>query len=171
MSDDAQFNSVLKLLARDGPVNEAYVAREAMAAARAGVDRAALLAAAVAGVGFGCDKDFAAAIGWLALAAERGDADARAQLLLLAGVAEARDWRALADQVDIGAWIAARQTRLVVEAPRIGVSEGFLDERTSAWLIARAAPLQRQSLVYDPYTGKPAPSDARSNSVGSFAIG
>jgi prolyl 4-hydroxylase len=50
------------------------------------------------------------------------------------------------------------------------VCEGFLDARTCAWLIERAAPLQRQSLVYDPYTGKPAPSDARSNSVGSFTI-
>lgn len=171
MSDDAEFNSVLELLARDGPVNEAYVAREAAAAARAGLNKAALLAAAVAGVGFGCEKDFAAAIAWLALAAERGDADARAQLQLLAGAETARDWRALADRIDVSAWIAPRPTRIVVDAPRIGVCDGFLDKRTCGWLIKRAAPLQRQSLVYDPYTGKPAPNDARSNSVGSFAIG
>src|SRR5262245_56757419 len=69
MSDEAtaQFQSVLDLLARDGPVNEAYVAREAAAAAAAGVPGAAVLAAATAGVGFGCEKDFAAAIDWLAL--------------------------------------------------------------------------------------------------------
>jgi hypothetical protein len=90
--------------------------------------------------------------------------------LLLAGEADAEDWRAVAGRIDVAGWIAPRATRLVVDGPRIGVCDGFLDARICAWLIERATPLQRQSLVYDPYSGRPAPSDARSNSVGSFSI-
>lgn len=171
MSDEAraQFQSVIDLLRGGGPVNEIYVAREAAAAAHAGINDAALLAAAVSGIGFGCERDFGAAINWLVLAAERGDARAQTQLRLLSGQA-GDNWRALGDAIDISAWLAPRTTKLVVDAPRIGVSEGFLNAPTCAWLIERAAPLQAQSLVYDPTTGRAAAHDARSNSAATFSL-
>jgi len=50
------------------------------------------------------------------------------------------------------------------------MSDGFLDANVCAWLIARAAPLQAQSLVYDPITGKAAQADVRSNTCATFAI-
>lgn len=165
----AQFQSVIDLLRGGGPVNEEYVAREAAAAAHAGINDGALLAAAVAGIGFGCERDFGAAIAWLVLAADRGDARAQAQLRLLAGQT-GDDWRALGAAIDVDAWIGPQQTKLLVDAPKIGASEGFVDAATCAWLIARAAPLQARSLVYDPTTGRAAAHDARSNSAATFSI-
>ena len=168
-SEQARFQRVVKLLRDDGRINEAFVAEEVEAAARAGVAGAAALAATVAAVGYGRAQDWDAALDWLAAAAQGGDAGARAQLRLLAD-ADGDDWGALARGVDLAAWRAARPTQLVVEGPRIGVAEGFLEPRACAWLMARAAPMQRASLVYHPTTGKPAEDDVRSNTTGTFAL-
>jgi TPR repeat protein len=82
---EARLERVVRLLSRQGPVNEFYVAPEVEAAARDGDARAALLAASIAGAGFGRARDWAAALDWLAIAAERGEAAARSQLKLLSG--------------------------------------------------------------------------------------
>ncbi len=166
---EARFERVVKLLGGDGRINEAFVAEEVEAVARA-LPAAARLAATIAAVGYGCARDWGAALDWLVLAAEGGDALARRQLHLLAGAESGEDWRALAQRVDLAAWSAARPTRLVVERPRIGVAEGFLAPPLCAWLIERAAPLQVGSLVYDSLTGKGAQSEARTNTAATFSL-
>ena len=167
-SAEARFDRVVKLLRGDGRINEAFIAEEVEQAAR-GHAGAARLAATIAAVGYGRQRDWGAALDWLVVAAEAGDEAARAQLLLLAD-AERGDWRALARGVDLAAWRAPRPSKLVVERPRIGVAEGFLNPRLCAWLIERAAPLQGASLVYDPMTGKGAQNEARTNTVATFSL-
>ena len=167
-SAEARFDRVVKLLRGDGRINEAFVAEEVEAVARQHAG-AARLAATIAAVGYGRPRDWGAALDWLVVAAEAGDAAARAQLLLLAD-AERGDWRALAQRADLAAWRAPRPSKLVLERPRIGMAEGFLNPRVCAWLIERAAPLQAASLVYDPMTGKGAQNDARTNTAATFSL-
>ncbi|MGH6950606.1 MAG: 2OG-Fe(II) oxygenase [Vitreimonas sp.] len=168
-SAEARFERVVRLLRGDGRVNEPFVAEEVEALAQAGRADAARLAATIAAVGYGRTQDWGAALDWLVRAAEADDASAQGQLRLLAH-AEGGDWRALARAVDVAAWSAARPTRLVVERPRIGAGEAFLEPRVCAWLIERAGPLQEASLVYDPMSGKPAQSEARTNTVATFPL-
>ncbi len=168
-STAARFQDAVTWLEADRAVDvaEAYDAIEA--AAKDGDAKAALLAANAAGVGSGRSLDLAAALDWLGIAAERGEASAQAQLTVLAGGA-GEDWPALAGGVDVGAWTAARHTRLISEQPRIGMSDGFLDRQLCAWLIGRAGPLQEASFVYDPKTGHPTRDDARTNSAATFKL-
>src|SRR5262245_18964673 len=160
---------VVNLLRGDGRINEAFVAEEIEAVAREGRADAALLAASIAAIGYGRERDWGQALDWLATAAEGGQSRAHAQLTLLTHGAVG-DWRTLARSVDVAAWAAARPTRLVEQAPRIGMAEGFLNAATCAWLIARAAPLQAASLVYDPLSGKPKQADVRTNTVATFPL-
>src|SRR5689334_14156212 len=145
---EARFAAVVALLRAPGPVNEDYVAPEVLACAQAGVTDAMVLAASMAGAGWGCAQDWDAAFDWLVKAAEAGAESARAQLRLLAGD-DGGDWRAMAARIDVRAWTAARDVRVVESTPWIAMSEGFIDAALCAWLIERAAPLQQASLVYD----------------------
>jgi hypothetical protein len=168
-SAERRFQRVEKLLRADGRINEAFVAEETEAIAREGRADAALLAASIAAIGYGRDRDWGQALDWLAVAAEGGEARAHAQLTLLTHGAVG-DWRTLARSIDVAAWSAARPTRIVEQAPRIGIAEGFIDAATCAWLIARAAPLQAASLVYDPLSGKPKQDDVRTNTAATFPL-
>lgn len=143
--------------------------------AAAGNPEAAARAAVVAGAGFGRKHDWDAAFDWLVVAAERGHAAARAQLALLAhepsqtpGAVVA--WSKLRERLDLRAWTAARPTRLVIERPRIGVAEQFLEPELCAWFIDRARPLQKPARVYNPATGAPTQHDTRSNTAAAFTI-
>jgi hypothetical protein len=115
-----------------------------------------LLAANVAALGYGRERSIADALDWLTRAAAAGSDSAQAQLTLVGD--------------RIADWTAPRATSSVVAQPRIGISEGFLDAATCAWLIERARPLQNAALVYDPLTAKPRQDDVRSNSVGTFSL-
>jgi prolyl 4-hydroxylase len=170
-NEDAErrFAVVMELLRTPGPVNEDYIAPEVEACARSGVTDAMLLAASIAAAGWGRTPDWRAAFDWLVLAAEAGTERARAQLRML-GDAQGDDWRSLAERIDVEAWRAARQVRIVEQAPWIGMSEGFADAALCAWLIERAAPLQEAALVYDAVTGKPTERDARTNTSATFSL-
>ena len=88
MADDeahARFAAVVELLRTPGPVNEDYVAPEVEACAQAGVTDAMLLAASIAGAGWGRAQDWRAALDWLVQAAGAGSEQARGQLRVLAG--------------------------------------------------------------------------------------
>lgn len=168
-----RFAAVVDLLRTPGPVNEAYVAPEVEACARAGVAEAMLLASAIAGAGWGQSQDWRAALDWLAMAAEKGAPAAQAQLRLLAGAGgdgRAGNWRALADQIDIEAWRAARSVRVVQSSPMIAMSADFLDEALCAWLIERARPLETASLVYDAISGRAVEHAARTNTSSTFQL-
>jgi hypothetical protein len=141
--------------------------------AASGDAEAAARAAVVAGAGFGRKQDWSAALDWLVAAAELGHSAARAQLGLLArepAPAPEADWRALGKAVDVQDWIAARPTKLVVGAPRIGVAERFLEAELCSWFIDRGRPLQTPARVYSPATGGPMQHDTRSNTAAGFTI-
>lgn len=170
MSDlDHRYQAILERLSADGLINEVFIYEKTEAIARDGHADAAMLMSLIHAIGYGCERDWTAALEWAAIAAERGVEAARAQLRFLA-VADGDDWRALAARVDVGGWTAARAGRRVNDRPQISMSDGFLDANVCAWLIARAAPLQAQSLVYDPITGKAAQADVRSNTCATFTI-
>lgn len=166
---DERYQAIVERLAGDGLINEVFIFEKIEAIAREGHGDAALLAAVIHGIGYGCARDWTKALEWAAIAAERGVAAAQAQLRFLADD-DGDDWRALAARADVGAWTAARDGTVVNERPRIGLSEAFLNARTCAWLIARAGPLQAQSLVYDPITGRASQADVRSNTCATFTI-
>lgn len=153
---DARFARLATLVGGVGAVNELFVVEECDALAEAGHAEAMLLAANVAALGYGREQNFAIASAWLKRAAAAGSTTAQAQLDLVG------------DQY--ADWLAPRATRSVVAQPRIGMSDGFLDAATCAWLIERARPLQNAALIYDPLTAKPKQDDARSNSVGAFSL-
>jgi hypothetical protein len=157
----ARFQDLLPLIQADQAVDIGDAYAIIRTAAEAGEASAMVLAGYAAGVGYGRAIDLDVAIRWLSLAAERGDEGARAQLALVKNGA---------DRVDVAAWIAARPARVVNDAPRILISDGFLDAQLCAWLIERGAPLQQGSYVYDPKTGQAERNEARTNSVASFKL-
>lgn len=167
--DERRFERLTALLRAGGPVNEAYVASEAEALAGAGLAQAALLASSIAGAGFGRAQDWDAALHWLGEAAALGRPEAQAQIQLLSGGAEG-GWRALAAGIDVRARMSRRTTVVLNEAPRIGASPGFLDDRECAWIVNRARPMMRRARVYDPLTGSGADHAGRSNSEAAFTI-
>lgn len=157
----ARFHDLLPAIEADYAIDIAEAHAAIMAAAEAGDARAILLAAYAAGVGYGRAIDLDEALGLLNGAAERGEADARAQMAML---------KAGGDMVDLRAWIAPRPTRVVNDAPRISMADGFLEPTLCAWLIRRGEPLQEPAYVYDPKTGQAARDELRSNSSGSFKL-
>ena len=170
MSDlDQRYQVIVERLKRDDAVNEVFIFEKADAIAREGHADAALLAARIHAIGYGCPRDWAKALEWLAVAAERCVVAAQEQLRFLAD-ADGDDWRDLAARVDVDAWAAARQGYAVNAQPSICTSDGFLDARTCVWLIKSGAPHQQESLVYDPATGRAVQADVRSNTCATFTI-
>lgn len=170
MSDlDQRYQAIVERLRADVGINEVFIFEKTEAIAREGHGDAALLAALIHAIGYGCSRDWSKALEWAAIAAERGVEAAQVQLRFLAG-GEGDDWHALASQVDLGAWTGARDGRVVNDAPRVSLSDGFLDARLCGWMIERAGPLQAPSLVYDPVSGQAAKADARSNTCATFTI-
>jgi len=140
----------------------------AAAAARAGDAEAAALAAVTAGAGFGRAQDWQAALDLTVQAAELGHVEARAQLALLSHIeGEPKAQRAA---IDLDSWTAARPGKLVIGAPRVGVSPGFLTPDLCNWMIRRGAPLQAPARVYNPATGQAMQHDTRSNTLATFTI-
>jgi len=166
---DQRYQAIIERLGANGLINEVFIFEKTEAIAREGHADAAMLMSVIRAIGYGCDRDWAASLEWAVIAAERGVEAARAQLRFLAE-GEGDDWRALAARVDLDAWTAARPGQIVNDKPRISTSNSFLDARLCAWLIARAAPLQEQSLVYDPISGRATYADVRSNTCATFTI-
>ncbi len=157
MNAEARFQSIVKLLRADGRINEEYVAEQVETLARDELAEAAVLAATIAGIGYGRDQSWSDAFAWLTRAANAGDAHAQAQMNLLG-------------DFDIEAWTSACSSAEVSHSPRIGLVDDFLDQGLCAWLIARATPMQTPSLVYDPISGRPAQDDVRSNTTATFGV-
>jgi hypothetical protein len=153
-----RFQQARAAIEADRPVDIDHTYAAILAAAEEGDPRAALLTAYANGVGYGCPIRLEAALEWLRIANERRAPGATVQVEMLTAGG------------DLAAWIAPRETRIVNEAPRIGMIDGFIDAQLCAWLIDRARPLQEASLVYDPKTGQPLQDDARTNSAGTFKL-
>ncbi|MBK6703629.1 MAG: 2OG-Fe(II) oxygenase [Caulobacteraceae bacterium] len=142
----------------DRPVDIAETYRIIEAAAREGEPEALLFEAYALGIGYGCDVDLTLAFENIYIADEAGapDATPQADMMNLGG--------------DLASWIAPRPIEYVHEAPRIGMSRGFIDAELCAWLVDRARPLQEATLVYDPGTGRPVQDASRTNTAGTFKL-
>jgi predicted 2-oxoglutarate/Fe(II)-dependent dioxygenase YbiX len=128
-------------------------------AASRGSPQALTLQAHFAASGFACKPDWDRSVALLQEAAAAGGQPARDELAVLAGA----DGR-----VDIRALIAARQTELIREAPRMGVLRAFLSHDECAWIVRQGAPRLERALVYDPEKQGAQQVDARSNSGAPF---
>ncbi|MGD9980880.1 MAG: 2OG-Fe(II) oxygenase [Hyphomonadaceae bacterium] len=85
-----------------------------------------------------------------ARAAGTGDADAAAQLTVLAGGEDAADWNA----IDPAVLIAPPQFERISQEAAVGVSRGFATPAMCSWLIARAERRLAPSMVNDSVTGQ-----------------
>lgn len=92
--------------------------------------------------------DWDRSVDLLQQAAELGDAEALAELCVLA-----RDQTGspadLRKRVDIRAWVAPRQVELVMESPRIGLIRNFMSPSECAWIIASARDRLKPAAVYN----------------------
>jgi prolyl 4-hydroxylase len=170
-SDDPRerFAAIVDLLRKPGPVNRDYVAPEVEACAQAGVLEAMVLAACLAGAGWGRTQDWRVALAWLASAAAAGSEPAQKQLRLLSG-GQANDWGTLAARVDLDARCAAEKVRVETASPWIAASEALADEGLCRWLIDRALPKQARAMVYDAHTGRPVQDQVRTNTEAVFPL-
>ena len=159
------------LTGRDAPLAPSQGIAQLSRASKLGGAEAAAILAALAGMGVGAPPDWNRALDLLALAAERGSAGARGQLRLLAGRPDAQDgWAALAQAVDVAAWIAPPVRRPICEAPRIRMLDGLVSSEVCAWLIGIGQNRLTQAQVYDARTGGTALDAARTNSAFELSI-
>jgi hypothetical protein len=96
-----------------------------------------------------CEKpDWDKAVDLLQRSAELGWTPARKELRLLAR-GEGDTPKAMRKRVDIRAWIAPRQTKLVSTSPRIHTISSFMTPQECAWFIELGAPKLQPATVYD----------------------
>jgi hypothetical protein len=163
------------------PYGQAEGAAAAVASAQAGDADAAHCAAMLAGEGYGLPQDWRAALDYLQRAAELGSSLARAELIALTkdsalalAAAEGRApqdvWRNLRMAVDIATWLAVPPARMLSEAPRVGVIEGFISEPLCDWLVARAQPDIARAHTIDKAGGGAKEDDLRTNSAMNFNL-
>lgn len=124
---------------------------------------AAALIAALEAMGAGRPQSWERALDHLELAASRGSARARSQLVMLARPQGGADWGRLRRSVDIAALTAPPPRRAISEQPRIRVFEGFASPAECDWLIALARDRLNPAWVWDPVTGENRPDPARTN--------
>ena len=137
--------------------------------ARSGSAEGAYLAATIASTAFWRPRDWESALDHLLRAAELGHAAAGPALRVLSagpdgGRDGANDWRAMRDQVDLDAWAAAPAPRLLSEAPRVQVLEGFVPPAACDWLITQARGGLARATIYDKATGGTTEDERRTNS-------
>lgn len=94
-------------------------------------------------------------------AADRGWDLARAQLNLLGSAF---------DSSDVGAFTAPLPSREIFASPRISVIENCASPEICDWLIERARPSVRRSMVYDRLTGGGSVNEVRTNSSVAFSV-
>lgn len=121
------------------------------AAVEAGSAQAALRLAVMAAQGVGRRPDWGEALDWLERGALMGDESMRTQLALLSGVARltnSGDVSTARQGIDVKALLTPPTVRMLSDAPRIGVMEGFASRDIARWMIARAEGLLEPALVY-----------------------
>ncbi|WP_395647439.1 prolyl hydroxylase family protein [Terricaulis sp.] len=87
-------------------------------------------------------------------AAEAGDADAGAQLGVLAGMPGLTEWALLRASIDVQQLVTPRSLDRLSNRALIGVSRGYATPSMCAWLIQRAKDRLEPSLVNDAATGE-----------------
>jgi prolyl 4-hydroxylase len=155
------------LSGRDAPLDRVAGVRMTMAAADKGEAAACAVAAALVAAGVFGAPDWPRALNYLRQAAQAGVPTAQAQLRLLAGRA-GDDWRSLRREIDIKAWRAAPQPRILSDEPKVSAFERVASPEVCDWIIARARERLAPAKVYDSGGGK-AVGARRSNSA--FELG
>ena len=131
--------------------------------------------------GVQCQQDWAQALELLVIAAERGWADARAQIETLAGVprksaganagtADPQTWRRLAARIDLAAYMRAPAAKILSASPVVHAYDNLVSDAVCDWLIARASPRLGPALVYDVTTRQNVQDAHRSNTAASFNL-
>ena len=138
-------------------------------AARSGDAEGAYLAATIASTSFWRPHNWQGALDHLLHAAELGHEAAGAALKILAAGPEggslATDaWRAMREAVDLDAWFAPPEPRLLREAPRIHVLEHFVPPAVCEWLITQSRAGLSRATIYDKATGGTTEDGRRTNS-------
>lgn len=138
-----------------------------------GAEAAERLAVIVASGGLGA-PDWAAALRLLILAAERGSADAREQLVALASMlrddASAATARGIMESADLRKLLVPGPGTVINEDPRIGVFPAFVTERVCARLIERSRGKLERARVYDAFTHTDFVDESRTNSAAMFNL-
>ncbi len=138
-------------------------------AARSGDAFGAYLAATIAATSFWRPRDWQSALDKLLRAAELGSDPARSALAILAAgpvgtPADTDDLGALRTRVDLDAWLAPPEPRLLREAPRIQVLENFVSPAVCRWLIEQVSGRLARATIYDKATGGTTEDGRRTNS-------
>lgn len=138
-------------------------------AARNGDAEGAYFAATIASTSFWRPRNWQAALDHLLQAAELGHEAASQALQILAagpegGRASTGDWPAMREQIDLEAWLAAPEPRLLRDAPRVQVLEHFVPPAVCEWLIAQARGHLARATIYDKATGGATEDGRRTNS-------
>ena len=138
-------------------------------AAGSGDADGAYLAATIASTSFWRPRNWQAALDHLRHSAELGHEAAGTALQILAAGPEGGrgangDWGAVRETIDLGAWFAPSEPRLLGEAPRIQVLEQFVPPAVCEWLITQARGGLARATIYDKSTGGTTEDGRRTNS-------
>jgi hypothetical protein len=161
------------------PMRGAQLVETAM---RAGGAEAAAQMAVLFGAGVCRPQSWDHALDCLQLAAERGSADAQAQLELLCadrdlaaarGNEPARDaaaWRRLREAVNVADWLQPPERQVISESPRIRRMDGFIAAPVCRWLIEKARGQLSRARIYSTDGNGAAVATSRTNSETDFNV-
>lgn len=138
-------------------------------AAQAGDAQGAFLAATIASASFWRARNWDKAFDYLMRAAQQGYEPSQSSLRILAGGPsgnniEGEDWAGMRSEIDLVAWLAPPEMRLIREAPRIHAIERFAPPAACDWLITQARGRMSRATIYDKATGGTTEDYRRTNS-------
>jgi len=136
------------LIGRDAPVDPARGVSLLRRTLDGGDGEAAALMAVLHGAGAWVPQSWDAALDLLEAGARLGSCRAQGQLRLLAGERDGDDWAALRRSIDLGPWLGTPNRKVLWEAPRVRMSEGFAPPWAGEWIISQVRGRMRQALMY-----------------------
>jgi hypothetical protein len=157
------------LTARDGTANPKRGVALIEQAAQAGDAKGAYLAATIASSSFWRTRNWDEAFDYLMRAAQKGYELSQSSLRILAGgpsgnKIEGEDWANMRGEIDLAAWLAPPEIRMIRETPHIQAIEKFAPPAACDWLIAQAQGRLSRATIYDKATGGTTEDDRRTNS-------
>ncbi len=157
------------LMARDAPDDPARGLALIEQAALAGDAQGTYLAATIASSSFWRARNWDEAFDHLMRAAQKDHGPSQSSLRILAGgpsgnKIEGEDWADMRGEIDLDAWLAPPEIRMIREAPRIHVIEKFAPPAACDWLIAQAQGRLSRATIYDKATGGTTEDGRRTNS-------
>ncbi len=157
------------LMARDAPADPARGVALIEQAALAGDAQGAYLAATIASSSFWRAQNWDEAFDYLMRAAQQGHEPSQSSLRILAGgpsgnKIEGEDWANMRGEIDLAAWLAPPEIRMIREAPRIHVIEKFAPPAACQWLISQVQGRLSRATIYDKATGGTTEDGRRTNS-------